>query len=79
MANRKTNRVAPPELKDDNVSTWIKDGHSDISTPYRSVKKDIERESHKFIEMRLFEIHHYHPEVEIEKYSVQEDHIHVVG
>lgn len=64
MANRKTNRVAPP---DDNVPAWIKDGHSDISTPYRNIEKDIERESHKFIEMRLIEIHHYHPEVEIEK------------
>jgi hypothetical protein len=79
MANRKTHRVAPSELKDDNVPTWIKDGHSNISALYRSIEKDIEREFHKFIAMRLFEIHHYHPEVEIEKYSVREDHIHVVG
>ena len=26
----------------------------------------------------MFEIHDYHPEVEIEKYSVQEDHVHLV-
>lgn len=41
-------------------------------------KKILKGELKKFIEMRLFEIHNYHPEVEIEKYSVQEDHIHLV-
>jgi putative transposase len=32
----------------------------------------------KFIEARLFGIQAYHPKVEIEKYSVQEDHVHLV-
>ena len=32
----------------------------------------------KFVEARLFDIQDYHPEVEIEKYSVQEDHVHLV-
>jgi len=41
-------------------------------------KKILKGELKKFIETRLFEIHDYHPEVEIEKYSVQEDHIHLV-
>ena len=41
-------------------------------------KKILKGELKKFIETRLFEIHDHHPEVEIEKYSVQEDHIHLV-
>ena len=31
-----------------------------------------------FIEQRLFDIEQYHPEVEIETYKVQIDHVHVV-
>jgi REP-associated tyrosine transposase len=30
------------------------------------------------IEKRLFDIHQYHPDVEIEKYSIQADHLHMV-
>lgn len=31
-----------------------------------------------FIEGKIFDIHAFHPDVEIEKYSVQEDHIYLV-
>ena len=31
-----------------------------------------------FIEQRLFDIHQYHPDIEIEKYSIQGDHLHIV-
>ena len=41
-------------------------------------KKILKGDLKKFIETRLFEIHDQHPEVEIEKYRVQEDHIHLV-
>ena len=41
-------------------------------------KKILKGDLKKFIETRLFEIHDYHPEVEIERYSVQEDHVHLV-
>ena len=41
-------------------------------------KKILKGDLKKFIETQLFEIHDYHPEVEIEKYSVQEDHVHLV-
>ena len=41
-------------------------------------KKILKGDLKKFIETRLVAIHDYHPEVEIEKYSVQEDHIHLV-
>ena len=30
------------------------------------------------IEQRLFDIHQYHPDIEIEKYSIQGDHLHIV-
>jgi len=30
------------------------------------------------IEQRLFDIHQYHPDIEIEKYSIQDDHLHIV-
>jgi len=33
----------------------------------------------QFLEKRLFEIREYHPEVEIEKFSIQEDHVHLVS
>ena len=41
-------------------------------------RKILKGDLKKFIETRLFEIHDYHPEVEIERYSVQEDHVHLV-
>jgi len=31
-----------------------------------------------FIEQRLFDIHQYHQDIEIEKYSIQDDHLHIV-
>jgi len=31
-----------------------------------------------FIEQRLFDIHPYPPDIEIEKYSIQDDHLHIV-
>ncbi len=31
-----------------------------------------------FVEKRLFDIQAYHPDVEIEKYSIQKDHLHIV-
>lgn len=33
----------------------------------------------QFLEKRLFEIGEYPPEVEIEKFSIQEDHVHLVS
>ena len=41
-------------------------------------RKILKGELKKFVEARLFDIQDYHPEVEIEKYSVQEDHVHLV-
>ena len=41
-------------------------------------KKILKGELKKFIETRLFDIQGYHPDIEIEKYSIQEDHIHLV-
>ncbi len=32
----------------------------------------------KYIEKRLFDIQKYHPEVEIEKYSIQSDHLYLL-
>ena len=32
----------------------------------------------EFIEKRLFDVQEYHPDIEIEKYSIQKDHIHLV-
>ena len=32
----------------------------------------------RFIEEHLFEIQHYHPDIEIEKYSIRDDHIHLI-
>ena len=31
-----------------------------------------------FIEEHLFEIQNYHPDIEIEKYSIREDHVHLI-
>jgi putative transposase len=41
-------------------------------------KKILQGELKKFIEERLLDIQEYHPDIEIEKYSIQKDHIHLV-
>jgi len=41
-------------------------------------KKVLKGELRKFIETRLFDIQDYHPDIEIEKYRIQEDHVHLV-
>jgi len=41
-------------------------------------KKVLKGELKKFIESKLFDIQGYHPDIEIEKFSIQEDHIHLV-
>ena len=41
-------------------------------------RKILKGELKKFVEARLSDIQDYHPDVEIEKYSVQEDHVHLV-
>ena len=38
----------------------------------------LEGELKAFIEQRLFDIYQYHPDIEIEKYSIQKDHLHTV-
>jgi putative transposase len=40
----------------------------------RVIKGDVK----KFIEEHLFEIQNYHPDIEIEKYSLREDHVHLI-
>ena len=41
-------------------------------------KKILQGELKEFIEKRLFDIQEYYPDIEIEKYSIQKDHIHLV-
>jgi len=41
-------------------------------------KKILKGELKAFIEKRLFDIQGYHPDIEIENYSIQKDHIHIV-
>lgn len=41
-------------------------------------KRILKGELKEFIEKRLFDIQEHYPEVEIEKYSIQEDHIHLI-
>jgi len=41
-------------------------------------KKILKGEIRKFIEKRLFDVQDYHPDVEVEKYSIQQDHIHLI-
>jgi putative transposase len=41
-------------------------------------KKILKGELKRYIEKHLFAIQQYHPEIEIEKYSIQEDHIHLI-
>jgi putative transposase len=42
-------------------------------------RKVLKGEMKQFLEKRLFEIQEYHPEVEIEKFSIQVDHVHMVS
>ena len=42
-------------------------------------KKVLKGELKQFVEKRLFEIQEYHPEVEIEQFSIQDDHVHLVS
>ena len=42
-------------------------------------KKVLKGELKQDVEQRLFEIQKYHPEVEIEKFSIQADHVHLVS
>jgi putative transposase len=41
-------------------------------------KKVLKGELKKIVESKLFDIQGYHPDIEIEKFSIQEDHIHLV-
>ena len=41
-------------------------------------KRVLKDELKQFIEKRLFEIQVYHPDIEIQKYAIQEDHIHLI-
>lgn len=41
-------------------------------------KRILQGELKEFIEKRLFDIQEHHPDVEIEKYSIQQDHLHLV-
>ena len=41
-------------------------------------KKILKGSLKEFVEKRLFDIQEFHPDVEIEKYSIQKDHIHLV-
>lgn len=41
-------------------------------------KRVLKGELKEFIEGKLFDIQEYHPDVEVERYSVQEDHIHLI-
>ncbi len=41
-------------------------------------KRILKGDLKKFIEKRLLDIHEYHPDVEIEKFSIKEDHLHLV-
>jgi putative transposase len=41
-------------------------------------KKILKGSLKEFVEKRLFDIQEFHPDIEIEKYSIQKDHIHLV-
>ena len=41
-------------------------------------KKILQGKLKEFIEKRLFDVQEYHPDIEIEKYSIQKDLIHLV-
>ena len=40
-------------------------------------KRILKNKLKDFIEQRLYDIQEYHPDVEIEKYSIQSDHVHL--
>jgi len=42
-------------------------------------RRVLKGELQEFVGKRLFEVQKYHPEVEIEKYSIQDDHVHLVS
>jgi len=41
-------------------------------------KRILKGELKEYISEKIFDIQEYHPEVEIEKYNIQEDHIHLI-
>ena len=41
-------------------------------------KRILKGELKAFVEQRLFDIHQYHPDIEIEKYCIQDGHLHIV-
>jgi len=41
-------------------------------------KKILQGKLKEFIEKRLFDVQEYHPDIKIEKYSIQKDHVHLV-
>ena len=41
-------------------------------------KKILKGSLKEFVEKRLFDIQEFHPDIEIERYSIQKDHIHLV-
>jgi len=42
-------------------------------------RRVLKGELQEFVGGRLFEVQKYHPEVEIEKFSIQDDHVHLVS
>jgi putative transposase len=42
-------------------------------------KRVLKGELKSFLERRLFEVQEYHPEIEIEKFNIQVDHVHLVS
>ena len=42
-------------------------------------RRVLKGELQEFVGKRLFEVQKYHPGVEIEKYSIQDDHVHLVS
>jgi putative transposase len=42
-------------------------------------KRVLKGELKSFLEKRLFEVREYHPEIEIEKFNIQVDHVHLVS
>ena len=42
-------------------------------------RRVLKGELQEFVGARLFEVQKYHPEVEIEKFSIQDDHVHLVS
>jgi putative transposase len=41
-------------------------------------KRILKGELKEYISKKIFDIQEYHPEVEIEKYNIQEDHVHLI-